>query len=108
MKPGALLVNVARGPIVDEVALVEALRLGHLGGAALDVFRTEPLAADSPLVQMPHVLLTPHCVGHTHTLLQRVRTSVLSSIETVAAGGVPRLALNPEAARRHGEVSEWR
>jgi phosphoglycerate dehydrogenase-like enzyme len=57
---GAFVVNVARGPIVDEPALVEALRSGHLGGAALDVTETEPLPADSPLWAMPHVLLSPH------------------------------------------------
>jgi phosphoglycerate dehydrogenase-like enzyme len=57
---GAVVVNVARGTIVDEPALIEALLDGHLGGAGLDVFRTEPLAPDSPLWAMPNVVITPH------------------------------------------------
>jgi D-3-phosphoglycerate dehydrogenase / 2-oxoglutarate reductase len=60
MKPGAIFVNTARGAIVDEPALVEALRTGHLGHAALDVFVEEPLPADHPFTTMPNVTLTAH------------------------------------------------
>jgi phosphoglycerate dehydrogenase-like enzyme len=65
MKPGAVLVNVARGPIVDEVALVRALSEGWIAGAALDVFEREPLPADSSLWQMENVIISPHVAGFT-------------------------------------------
>lgn len=60
LPPGAVLVNISRGPVVDEEALVSALRSGHLGGACLDVFATEPLPAGSPLWDMPNVIISPH------------------------------------------------
>ena len=65
MKPEGILVNVARGPIVDESALVDALNAGSIGGAALDVFEDEPLPADSPILQCDQVVLTPHIADMT-------------------------------------------
>ena len=65
MKPNTLLVNVARGPIVDTNALVDALNSGHLGGAAIDVFDQEPIPADHPLLGCEQVVLTPHCADMT-------------------------------------------
>ncbi len=65
MKPGALLINCGRGGLVDTDALVGALRSGHLGGAALDVFETEPIPADHPLLDLEQVVLTPHCADMT-------------------------------------------
>ncbi len=63
MRPDAILVNVSRGKLVDEAALIAALQAGMIGGAALDVFTHEPLAAESPLWDMPNVLITPHTAG---------------------------------------------
>jgi phosphoglycerate dehydrogenase-like enzyme len=63
MKRGAFLINVARGKLIDDAALVAALKDGHLGGAALDVFTTEPLERESPYWDMPHVIVTPHTAG---------------------------------------------
>ncbi len=65
MKPGALFVNVGRGDIIDENALIDALRSGHIGGAGLDVFTVEPLPDESPLWALPNVIITPHSSGVT-------------------------------------------
>jgi phosphoglycerate dehydrogenase-like enzyme len=67
LPPGAVLVNIARGPVVDEPALVDALRDGHLGGAALDVFATEPLPAESPLWGLDNVIVSPHSASTVET-----------------------------------------
>lgn len=67
LRPGAIVINVSRGPIFDERALITALKTGRLGGASLDVFEVEPLPADSPLWEMPNVMITPHSSGtHDH------------------------------------------
>ena len=65
MKPNALLINVARGPVIDTDALVRALNNGHLGGAAIDVYDQEPPPTDHPLLKCEHVILTPHCADMT-------------------------------------------
>jgi phosphoglycerate dehydrogenase-like enzyme len=65
LKPGAILVNVSRGPVVQEKALIEVLRNGQLGGAALDVFAVEPLPKEHPFWSMPNVLVSPHFSGET-------------------------------------------
>jgi len=70
MKPSAILINSARGAIVDEAALVDALAADRIAGAGLDVFATEPLPAGSPLVKLPGVVLTPHCAGITPEALE--------------------------------------
>lgn len=86
MKPTAYLVNVARGAVVDEAALVRALQEGWIAGAGLDVFEREPLPADSPLWQMDNVLLTPHISGFTPQYEQRAVEIFTENLRRYLAG----------------------
>src|SRR3546814_8972607 len=81
LKPGARLINVARGEIVDQAALIDALQRRHLGGAYLDVFEHEPLDADCPLWSLDNVIVTPHSAGHSDGNEQRVDRIFLRSEE---------------------------
>lgn len=83
---GAHLINVARGEVVDQQALVSALQNGHLGGAFLDVFAHEPLQRDSPLWAMPQVMVTPHAAGHSDGNEQRVSQMFLDNLRRFVAG----------------------
>jgi phosphoglycerate dehydrogenase-like enzyme len=89
MKPSAILVNVARGDVVDEQALVEALQTGRLAGAALDVFTKEPLPADSPLAKLDNVILTPHIGSGTSDSLRAKARGWFANFERVARGQTP-------------------
>lgn len=86
LPPQALIVNIARGEVVDEAALVESLRSGHLGGAGLDVFATEPLEADSPLWDLPNVIVTPHSSGTTDRSHGRAVDIFVDNLARRAAG----------------------
>ena len=89
MKPGAMFINVARGPVHNEVALVEALRSGHLGGAALDVTEEEPLSSDSPLTKMENTILTPHSLCWTDECFEDIARTALRCIVDVSLGHEP-------------------
>lgn len=89
MKPGSLLINTSRGGIVDEAALAQCLRQGHLRGAALDVFEQEPLPAGSPLADTPNLLLTPHIAGLTIEANTRVSDMVADGVTIALTGGTP-------------------
>src|SRR5262249_36979474 len=89
MKNGALIVNTARGPLIDEPALIAALDSGRLGGAALDVVATEPLAEDSPLLHRDNVILTPHTAFYSVEALEELQTKCASDVARVLAGEQP-------------------
>ena len=89
MKRGALLINTARGPLVDEDALIAALDSGHLGGAALDVVATEPLAASSKLIGRDNVILTPHTAFYSVEALNELQTKCASDVARVLCGEAP-------------------
>ncbi len=80
MKPSAVLINTARGPIVDENALIAALRSGQVGGAALDVFEHEPLPQDSPLLKMDNVMLAPHNSNSSPTAWERIHWNTIKNL----------------------------
>ncbi|MDO5642391.1 MAG: hydroxyacid dehydrogenase [Paracoccus sp. (in: a-proteobacteria)] len=108
MKDGALLINTARGGLVDEAALTEALRSGKLGGAGLDVLDAENLDMISPMAhnrlpiaEFPNLLVTPHIGGQTNESLLRVGQAALDDIRAVLNGEVPGFAVNrPDLAAR--------
>jgi D-3-phosphoglycerate dehydrogenase len=94
MKPGAYLINCARGGLVDESALAAALVSGHLAGAALDVFAQEPLH-DSPLLGAPSLILTPHVAASTREAQAQVSTDVAKAVLDYFAGKPPAFPVNP-------------
>jgi D-3-phosphoglycerate dehydrogenase len=93
-KPGVRLVNCARGGLIDDVALVDALHSGHIAGAALDVFADEPLPSDSPLRDLPNVVLTPHIAASTIEAQRDVGTQIVDQVLAALRGEDFRNAVN--------------
>ncbi|MCY4566544.1 MAG: C-terminal binding protein, partial [Gammaproteobacteria bacterium] len=94
-KPTAVLVNTARGPIVDESALIDALNSGQLAAAGLDVLGTEPIEQDNPLLQMDNVVLTPHVASATSRMRPETRRRVGREVALVLRNRWPRSCVNP-------------
>ncbi len=99
LKPGAILINVGRGDLVDVPALTAALESGHLGAAALDVFDPEPIPADHPVLKMPNVLLTPHIASASPTAVHKLRTAA-ANLALRAVRGQPLPNIVNGVARR--------
>jgi D-3-phosphoglycerate dehydrogenase len=106
MKPGAYFINVSRGPVVDEPALVDALRAGRIAGAALDVFEQEPVDPSNPLLAMDNVIVTPHSLCWTDECFHNMASTGLKSIVDALSGRVPEFVVDREVLV-HPRVKAW-
>ena len=100
MKPTAFLVNTSRGRVVDQSALVEALRAGRIAGAGLDVTDPEPPVADDPLRTLPNVILTPHAAWYSEESREHVTVEAAREVVRILRSGRPASAVNPGSSPR--------
>lgn len=107
MKPGAYLLNLARGGIVDEEALHDALANRRIAGAALDCFSEEPVTEPHPLGQLDNVLLAPHSIAWTNELFRDIGRQACKSLLDVSLGQSPQGAVNPEILERPAFLEKW-
>ena len=106
MKSTAYLINVARGPIVDERALYEALAARRIAGAGLDVFEEEPTPSSNPILKLDNVIVTPHSLAWTDELFDNIARTAIGAILAVHSGRRPQYLVNPEALS-HPRVKAW-
>lgn len=106
MKPTAFLINVARGPVVDEPALYEALRGRRIAGAGLDVFEEEPTPKDNPILALDNVIVAPHSLAWTDELFAGIAREAIGALLDLRARRRPRSLVNPEAAA-HPRLKAW-
>ena len=107
MKPGCILVNTARGPVVETESLPAALDGNRLARVALDVFEDEPLPIDSPLRCHPRILLTDHMAWYSEESQIQLQTSAARVLATACTGGLPGSLSNPEVLKRLGRYDQW-
>jgi phosphoglycerate dehydrogenase-like enzyme len=100
MKPSAYLINTSRGGVIDEPALIAALRNKQIAGAGLDVFESEPPAPDNPLLHMPNVICTPHGLGHADESLRRCAMMTEENVLAIVDGRLPPYIVNPQVRWR--------
>jgi phosphoglycerate dehydrogenase-like enzyme len=100
MKPTAFLINTSRGPVVNEGALIAALQAGRLAGAGLDVFETEPIDPENPLLKMENVVLLPHVGSATEATRQAMVELATDNVLAVLQGRPPLTPVNPEVLSR--------
>jgi len=101
MKPTAFFINVARGPIVDQFALVEVLQNCAIAGAGLDVFSEEPVEVHEPILQLDNVIVSPHAIAWTDELMASMGTIAMQSLLDVAAGKPPENVVNRDVLKNH-------
>ena len=112
MNSGTVVVNCARGSIIDQQALLIALREGQIGGAAIDVAEVEPIESDNPLLQEPNCLVTPHVAGFSPTFLDECPRKQAENVINILTGIRPHGLANPEviktiAVMRSGDSGRW-
>lgn len=107
VKPTAVVVNTSRGALIDTLALARALREGRLAGAGLDVFESEPLAADHPLRETPNTILTPHVAWYSEEARRALKRSVAEEVARVARGEWPRSLVNQDV-KAHARLTRGR
>ena len=108
MKPGSYLLNTARGGIVDETALYEALKAGRLAGAALDCFAQEPVVTTPKLAELDNVLFAPHCIAWTNELFRDIGRAASQGMVDVSLGKKPRGVVNPDVFAKPSFQEKWR
>ena len=106
MKPTAYFINVARGPIVDEKALHQALAARRIAGAGLDVFEQEPTPADNPILRLDNVIVSPHALCWTDELFGNIARTAIGAVLAVHAGRRPEFVVNP-GALSHARARAW-
>jgi D-3-phosphoglycerate dehydrogenase / 2-oxoglutarate reductase len=107
MKPGAILINTARGPVVDNAALLTALQSGRLAHAAFDVFEEEPVPLNSALRRQPRLIISDHIAWYSEESQVELKITAAREAVRVCTGGLPLAVANPEVLRRLGRLSEW-
>lgn len=107
MKPSAYFINTARGSVVVEAALIDALKNNRIAGAAIDVFEQEPVAPDNPLLKMDNVIVAPHAICHTDECMSLLGQSAFKAAVDLAHGRKPHLIVNTEALRHPNWVGKF-
>ena len=107
MKRSAFFINTARGPVVDEAALTQALVDKRIAAAAIDVFEQEPTPADNPLLTLDNVIVAPHAVCHTDECMRLLGESAFSSAVELASGRRPRYVVNTDALAHPSWGGKW-